>query len=94
MVVDCVGSGILIRSIICDEFCPVCLLRRFAYTFIVVKQFAANGMKVLSALAVSFCNTTTFTFLTFLRAVKKHRGGEMGYVCGCSRCDMAKLSHS
>lgn len=41
-------------------------------------------MKVLSALAVSFCNTTTFTFLTFLRTVKKHGTEERSMCVGAA----------
>jgi len=36
----------------------------FAYICIVVKQFAANEMKVLSALAVSFCPTFPFAMVS------------------------------
>jgi len=36
----------------------------FAYISIVVKQFAANEMKVLSALAVSFCPTFPFAMVS------------------------------
>jgi len=68
----------------------------FAYICIVVKQFAANEMKVLSALAVSFCPTFPFAMVSvrqvrYGKAVTEWDPCTMYFFCNSSSAACAKF---